>query len=255
MKLETLYFSIFFILLSSRLSGQNISDYKILIKVNLSDLVFMGRFTLESEVPIFKNTSLLMNLGVHHKDYFYDNLEKTHSNFGMFRSTPAIFPTKNILGWNTGIGLRQYFHIQPKALSTSFIEIKGFYRKSNFSDDFQVFYDFGSGNGGSQEHRVSGNQQLYSLYFALGRMNVFKNKKISLECSFGFTKNFVNLNTCLDGCSIPSWALPPFFNPDGSYPPSWIVLREGYYQSKDPFKYLTSINSVFYECLFPLYSL
>ncbi len=235
MKLKILSFSILFLSLSSGLNGQNISDYKMLFKANLSDLIYMGRFTLESETPIFKNTSFLVNLGIHHKDYFYDNLEKTHSNSGMFRSTPAILPTKNVLGWNTGIGLRQYFHLQPKAFPSSFIEIKGFYRKSKFRDNFKIFYDLGTGNGGSQEHKVSGNQQLYSLYFALGRMNLFKNKKISFDCSFGFTKNFVELNTCLNGCSIPSWALPPFFNPDGSSPHSWIVLTEGYYQSKDPF--------------------
>lgn len=83
MKLKLLYFAFFSILLPFYLNGQNLKDYKWLFKVNLSDALVVGRYTFEGEMPIFKNTSLLLNLGLHSKDYFYDDRERTQSNIGM----------------------------------------------------------------------------------------------------------------------------------------------------------------------------
>ena len=182
-----LFILIFQWLFIPSICGQNINDYKLLVKGNISDLVLMGRMTSEIEIPFFKNTSLTANLGLQYKEYFYDEHEGTFTNAGMFRSTPQIFPTKNVFGWNAGFGIRQYYHLLPNQISSSFIELKGYYRKSNFNENFEVFYDEGSGGGGVRSSHVKGEQKLHSWYIAIGRTNLFKNKKISNEQKIRWT--------------------------------------------------------------------
>lgn len=233
MKIETSIILIISLFFAGFLYGQNLSQYKFLGKVNLTDMLFVSRYTFEGEIPIFKNTSLIINLGMHRKDYFYDDIKDTHTNLGIL----DIFPAKNILGWNTGLGMRQYLRFKENKSPVTFLEIKGTYRKSNFQDGITVSVNFGATSGGYQDHRVSGNQQLYSIYLGIGRAKIFNNKRINIETYFGVTKNFVILNACRNGCSVPSWAWPPFLNPDGSLPnrAQKQAYADEYYQSKEPF--------------------
>jgi len=160
MKLKSLAISVLFVLVTTNLRGQNLNEYTFLGKVNLSDALLMARYTFEGEFPVLKNSSLIVNLGMHRKDYFYDDNDRTLVGYNLAVFVPGIFPTKRILGWHTGIGFRQYLKFEPDVPPALFLELKGTYRKSYFQEGFDVYVNLGSGNGGSRSHLVNGNQEL-----------------------------------------------------------------------------------------------
>ena len=203
----SLFLCLSFLIFSTPLSAQTIKDYKIIIKGNFTDFLLMRRIIPEVELPVFRNTSLTGNMGFHYRDYFYDNMPQTHTNPSDFIfSLKGAFPTKNAIGWNTGLGLRQYFNIHDNSIKHSFIEFKGFYRKTRFNENFRVFYPEGINDLKSSS--VEGIQQIKSWYIGLGRTNLFKNKKITIDLSAGIIKNFVDLNTCLEAVSYTHLTLP-----------------------------------------------
>lgn len=218
--------------------AQTIKDYKYLVKANVTDFIFMGRLTGEIEVPIFKNTSLTGNLGIQSKDYFYDIVEGTYNNHAdliFVHDLVKIFPSKGAFGYNVGIGIRQYFHVKTTNSKSNYIEIKHFYRKSTFNNNFTVYsYQ----DSGTEVDHVSGKQKLNGWYFALGRNNILakvsKNKKMIIDMSFGVTSNFVNLNICPNDCPIVGW-LADFMNQDDEIRDAWTAAYVGRYDSAENF--------------------
>ena len=234
-KLLLVFFTIL-ISFNSYLISQTIKDYQLLLKGNVSDLIFMGRMTWEIEIPVFKNTSITANLGLQFKEYFYDEHDgDTFTNSGMFRLTPEPFPSKHAFGWNAGLGLRQYFRISPKQFFKSYLEFKGYYRKSNFNDNFQISYDEGSGGGGVQSSWVTGKQRLFLWYLAIGRNNWVKTKKINVDISVGITKNYVELNTCQEACIFPNWLAQLVENQKEFKHSPWTASIVGDYGPKEDF--------------------
>jgi len=246
---KLLIYCLFNVLFIQKGYNQNIKDYKYLLKANVSDFVFMGRVTGEVEVPIYKNTSLSGNLGWHYKDYFYDIVEGTYNNYAsliLVDELVKLFPSKRAFGFNTGLGIRQYFHIKTTNSKASYIELQYFYRNTTFKEDFKVYSNQDSG---VETDFVSGKQRLNSLYFAIGKNKLLANgksdQKMSIDMSIGCTYNFVSLNTCPDGCPVVGW-LTDFIDQDDEIRDAWTASVVGRYDSAENFfKFRAAIKITF----------
>lgn len=213
-------------------------------KINLTDIIFMGRITPELEFAPLKNTSITANIGIQYKDFFYDKLDGTFTNFDQFfQGIVNIFPSKNVFGWNYGLGIRQYLPNKSFKNNRFYVEVKGYLRKTTFKENFEVSYNLGSGNGGAQGGFVSGKQKVKNLYFSLGQ--TFWYKRFGVDGSIGFTKNFVDLDTCQDGCQVPSY-LSQLVEMDGCYHDPWVTQVVGDYAPRESFiKFRMEVKLIF----------
>lgn len=205
------FISIIILLSYIQTNAQSIKDYKYLLKVNASDVLFMGRLTGEIEIPIFKNTSITSNLGFHYRDYFYDDEAKTStaSDFNFFHGITAQFPAPNALGLSVGLGIRQYINPKYNKPKRGYLEVKGYHRYSNYNGKYEIYWNNFLRN--EEDQLVKGKQKLNMLYLAIGRNDYLFENKIGVDFSIGFTRNFVKLATCQNDCTNKPINVHPAF--------------------------------------------
>jgi len=185
--------------------AQNLEDYRYLIKGNYLDL-FLGKFTVEIEVPKSNKTSFPLSFGLHYRDYFHDKWKEIAPCNGLLAND--LFPAKDVYGFSLGGGIRSYFHWGTKKPKGYYFEAKGNFRWSFFGKDFRYhLYD-------ENIKGLEGNQMLGSIYLSTGNSKLGKKGKIGTDFSMGLATNFVQLNTKAQRITQPNWPEPIDFTDD-----------------------------------------